>query len=186
MNDGLKPEPIRLTYADLADTPQDGRRYEILEGNLFMGPSPTSRHQRIVGRLFYLLTQFVQSRNLGEVFIAPLDVELEEFTIVEPDVIYVSNSNKSIVLESHIRGIPELVVEVLSASSKTRDLREKRNIYSKCHVPHYWIVDPDERALWEFVLVGDAYAQQSEVRGNDVFRPALFGDLELLFREVLD
>ncbi|MBL8879195.1 MAG: Uma2 family endonuclease [Phycisphaerales bacterium] len=179
MHDLSKPEPIRLKYADLAGIPPDGKRYETLEGSLFMSPSPTSGHQVIVGNLHWELRTFVQSRHLGKVLLSLLDVELEDFTVVEPDLIFITERNAAIIQESHVRGVPDLLVEVVSPTSRNRDLREKRNIYARVGVPHDWIVDIEERVIWELALTDGAYALASEARGDAIFRPAMFTGLEL-------
>jgi len=113
------------------------------------------------------------------VFIAPFDVILTDNDIVEPDVVYVSNERSSIVTEDNIRGVPDLLVEVLSPSNIVRDTRDKRNLYARCVVPYYWIVDPAERTLVELKLVERAYGVLSDARDEATFSPELFPNLKL-------
>jgi Uma2 family endonuclease len=179
MHTSLVPEPIKLTYQDFCALPDDGRRYEILDGDLYMSPSPGPQHQRIAGRIYAILDAHVRKAGLGEAFPAPLDVLLEEHEIVEPDVVFVSRARASIITEANIRGVPDLLVEILSPSTKSRDIRDKRNIYARCGVPWYWIVDPEARTLLELQLVGGAYAPVALHESGATFRPGLFPELAI-------
>jgi Uma2 family endonuclease len=180
----LVGEPVRLTYADFCALPEDGRRYEILDGDLYMSPSVVPLHQRIGFRLARLIDDHVAKRKLGEVFVAPLDVLLSEHDVVEPDVVYVSRERASIVGAANIRGIPDLLVEVLSPGTAERDRTDKRNIYARCGVPFYWIVDPDQRTLVELQLAGKAYATVAEVPAGGTFGPRLFPELKIQLNEL--
>lgn len=179
MHDHLIAEPIRLTYEDYCALPDDGRRYEILDGDLYMSPSPITLHQLVVGNTYHVLRHHVDRHALGKVFIAPYDVVLGKHDVVEPDVIFVSKAHKSIITRKNIRGAPDLLVEVLSPSTAERDTRDKRNIYARCGVKWYWIVDPDAESILELKRVRNAYAKVSITKGDSVFRPALFPGLEI-------
>ena len=114
------PTNSRLTYEDYLSLPDDGRRYEILDGELAVTASPTTLHQRVSRNLEFLLHREVQARGLGEVFDAPVDVILDESTVVVPDLAFVSKDRSSIVGERAIEGAPDLTVEILSASTERR------------------------------------------------------------------
>jgi Uma2 family endonuclease len=173
MHDRLVAEPIRLTYEDFCALPEDGMRYEILDGDLYMSPSPVPQHQRVVLNLGALLSDHARRNRLGQVFIAPLDVILDEHNIVEPDVIFVSTGRSAIITEKNIRGAPDLLVEVLSPSTSKRDTADKRNIYARCGVDHYWIIDPAARTILELNRIETAYAVVSECK-SAAFSPSLF------------
>lgn len=177
MHTTLIPEPIKLTYQDYCALPDDGRRYEILDGDLYMSPAPFVFHQRLVLRLATVLKTHVEAQDLGEVFIPPIDVILSKHNVVQPDVVFVSQSRREIVGEKNINGAPDLLVEVLSSSSVERDTRDKRNIYARCGVDHYWLIDPDETRIVELKKVDKAYAQIAEVAGRGQWRPQLFPNL---------
>ena len=179
MHEQTLANPIRLTYQDYCALPEDGMRYEILNGDLFMSPSPQTHHQRVVGRLFRILSDHVESRGLGEVFVAPFDVLLGEHDIVEPDLIFVATANRTIVTEKHIRGAPDLLVEIVSSTRPDYDVRDKRAVYARCTVPWYWTVEPEHRRLTELRLVGGAYQLEAESVGETTFRPALFSGLSI-------
>jgi Uma2 family endonuclease len=137
------PVDARLTYEDYCLLPDDGKRREIIEGELFVTPSPLTPHQRAVGRIFLRLGLFVESHKLGEVFVAPFDVVFSEFDVVEPDILYVSNARASIVTNKNVQGAPDLVVEVLSEGTEKRDRTIKLKLYGKFGVDEYWTIDPN-------------------------------------------
>jgi Uma2 family endonuclease len=185
MHDRLIAEPIRLTYEDFCALPDDGKRYEILDGDLYVSPSPFTAHQAVVGNLFVMLTDYVRSRKLGRVFVAPYDVVLDRHDVVEPDLIYVSKANATIITHKNIQGSPDLLVEVLSDSTRERDTRDKRNIYARCGVPWYWIVDPEGPRVMELKLLERAYAVVADLSGEAVWTPALFPESTIRLPELI-
>ena len=131
-----------LTYEDYCLIPDDGKRHEIIDGEEYMSPSPTTPHQRIVQRLHLSLAPFVNERSAGEVFIAPCDVLLSEHDIVQPDVFFVADGRRDIVKERGIEGAPDLIAEVVSEGNRRHDEVRKRKLYARHGVPEYWVVDP--------------------------------------------
>lgn len=150
---------LKLDYEDYRELPNDGRRYEIIDGGLFVSPAPTVRHQRIVGRLFNALYNHVEAARLGEVLQAPLDVVLGDHDIVQPDIVYISPGRQAILEEACIQGAPDLVVEVLSPTSRRTDERTKRLLYAQFGIPEYWLLDPDLELAKVFRLEGRAYPE---------------------------
>ena len=139
----------RATYEDYLNTP-DEVRYELLDGELVMVPSPGATHQRIVMRIAMALQPYVKRMELGEFFIAPFDVVLwdgDEANVVEPDLLFVSTARAGIITEANVQGAPDLVVEVLSPSTESRDRGYKRELYARHGVGEYWLVDPDARTV---------------------------------------
>jgi Uma2 family endonuclease len=133
----------RLTYEDLARMPDDGKRHEIIDGVHFVTPTPVVRHQRIVGRLFFAITSYLESHaGIGEVFGAPLDTVFTPWDVVEPDLVFVADDQRSILTEPNIQGAPALVAEILSPGTKKRDLGIKKELFERGGVREYWIVDP--------------------------------------------
>src|SRR5215467_7218413 len=110
-NSGMVTTTTRLTYDDLRQIPPDRNRYELIEGELFVSPAPSLEHQRKTGRLFRRLADYVEQRDMGEVFIAPCDVVLTPFIVLEPDIVFVSKARRSILKVACIEGAPDLVVE---------------------------------------------------------------------------
>lgn len=134
-----------LDYSDLAHTPDDGNRYEILEGNLLVTPSPAPLHQRISKRLQRQLEAYFETGSIGEVFDAPVDVILTFHDVVAPDLVVVADPKQ--ITKRGIEGAPLLVVEILSPSTRDRDRTVKARRYAEVGIPHYWIADPDVQGI---------------------------------------
>ncbi|MBI4675210.1 MAG: Uma2 family endonuclease [Chloroflexi bacterium] len=146
-------EENKLTYQDYLTFPDDGKHYEIIDGDLFMSPSPNTAHQDISGNLFELLRGYVRRHRLGRVFDAPYDVVLSEYDVVEPDLVFVSVAKAHIVTELNIQGTPDLLVEILSPSTRAHDRVRKFRRYARFGVPEYWMIDPDAETIEIFTLV---------------------------------
>jgi Uma2 family endonuclease len=134
---------LKLTSEDYQLLPDDGRRYELIDGDLVMSPSPKTRHQRILGLLFYALQNFLRDHPIGEVFVAPYDVVLSKHDVCQPDLVFVAANQASIITEENIRGVPALVIEILSEGNRKLDETIKLQRYEHFGVPEYWIVDPE-------------------------------------------
>jgi Uma2 family endonuclease len=142
-----QPKPrIKFTVKDYMTVPED-KRYQLLDGELILAPSPVTKHQRVLIRLAQTLIAFVTSHHLGEVFIAPYDVFLSEYDVVQPDILFVCNTRFAIITEANIQGAPDLVVEVLSPGTARYDLGYKQTLYSRHGVREYWQVDPDAETV---------------------------------------
>ncbi len=177
----------KLTYEDFLELPDDGRRHEIIDGEHFVTPSPVARHQRILGNLHYFIKAFLRQHDLGEVFLSPLDVLFSDFDIVEPDLIYLSRERWSVLTEANLRGAPDLVVEILSPSTRGRDEGIKRKLYERFGVSEYWIVDPETEAVEVLRQRGDEgferVAELSRGSGEALSTPLLPG-LEIPLEEI--
>jgi Uma2 family endonuclease len=156
---------VRLTYADYAVFPDDGRRYELHEGELSVTPAPGLEHQDTLGNLFVIIRSHVSTKGLGRVFFAPVDCILENITVVQPDLVFVDTTRLSLMSERGIEGAPTLVVEVLSSSSGTIDRRRKLQLYARYAVPYYWIVDPPARTIEAHQLTLGAYREAGRLSG---------------------
>jgi Uma2 family endonuclease len=132
---------LKYTHADLLQIPDDGKRREIIDGELYVTPSPINYHQKILLNLTGAFWQFLETHPLGELRFAPLDVILGEHDVLEPDLLLVLNEHKDI-LQDWVRGAPDLVVEILSPTTSARDRGIKLKAYARYGVGEYWIVDP--------------------------------------------
>jgi Uma2 family endonuclease len=132
----------KLTYADYVALPDDGLRHEIIDGEHYVSPSPATRHQRISRNLLYLLQGYLEAHPIGELFCAPFDALLSQFDIVVPDLLYLSRERAGFLTEKNLQGPPDLVIEILSPSTRSRDERLKRDLYERVGVEEYWVVDP--------------------------------------------
>jgi len=143
------------TYTDYNNITDD-KRYEIIEGELIeMSPAPNYFHQRISAKLFNELYNLLEKNGLGEVNTSPLDVIFDDHNTLQPDIIYISNNNKNIIKEKGVFGPPDLVIEILSESTATKDREQKFSIYEKFKVKEYWILDPTNKSVDVFSLDSD-------------------------------
>ena len=168
-----------LTYHDYMLLPDDGKRYEIIEGDLYITPASATRHQIIVGRLIHVLLSYIETHPVGAVLTAPCDVLLSDTDIVQPDVLYVRNNSKAQVTEQNVQGPPDLVVEILSPGTAARDRDLKRKRYERFGVQEYWLVDPDHNTLTILVLQAGQYTQVCCAIRPATCTSALFPDLTL-------
>jgi Uma2 family endonuclease len=161
---------IVLTYDEYCLLPNDRNRYEILDGELSVTPAPATRHQTVLGNLY---------RFLGKLFVAPTDLILAPTTVVQPDLIFIGGDRRHIVTERAIEGSPTLVIEILSPTTHRTDRVTKAQLYAKHNVPHYWLIDPDQRTLEVYELVIDHYDLVVSARDPELFTPSLFPGLSI-------
>jgi Uma2 family endonuclease len=135
--------PPPWTYEDYRLLPEDGKRYELMEGELFVSPAPSTRHQTVSRRLQFALMDALERPGLAQVFNAPTDLLLSSTTVVQPDLIVIGAGRASNVTERAVEGVPDAVVEILSPWSLDRDQHIKLRIYQQFAIPEYWVVDPD-------------------------------------------
>ena len=174
----------KMTYTQYCLLPEDGKQYEVIDGELFMTPAPRPKHQKIVLRLAEELSGFVRKSGLGEVFVAPVDVLLEQHTILQPDVLFIRQERLAIVKEDAIEGPPDLVVEVLSPSTFYKDLRKKMTAYSQFGVQEYWIVDPETQTIEVYARRDDKLQLARKFSSGESLESALLPGLRLAVKDV--
>ena len=174
----------KMTYDQYCLLPEDGKQYEVIDGELFMTPAPRPKHQQIVVWLTEELSRFVRENSLGEVFVAPVDVLLDRHSIVQPDVLFISAARLSIVKEDAIEGPPDLVVEVLSPSTFYKDLRKKMTAYSQFGVQEYWIVDPETQTIEIYARRDDKLQLAQKFSSGETVESTLLPGLRLGVRDV--
>ena len=160
------PPQGRWTYADYAALPDDGNRYEIIAGVLYMTPAPGTGHQSVSARLVTFLVTHVEFAGLGRVFAAPVDVELAPDTVVQPDIVVILSANLDRITPSRIIGAPDLVVEILSPGTAGYDRREQQDAYARAGVGEYWIVDPGAQTVELLTLEQGGYRSHGVFRGQ--------------------
>ncbi|MBI2207227.1 MAG: Uma2 family endonuclease [Candidatus Rokubacteria bacterium] len=174
----------KLGYADYERIPPDGKRHEILDGELYVTPAPAPLHQRLSKRLQRQLEAYFESRGLAEVFNAPVDLILGEHDIVQPDLLGVADPAQ--VTSRAIEKAPLLVVEVLSPSTRALDRAVKMRRYAELGIRHYWILDPEIVRLECLRLDAGVYRAVAEASAPDQLRlpewPELVIDLAALSR----
>lgn len=138
--------PIKKTYQDYRKLP-DENRYELIEGELLMTPSPIRFHQKVAHRVNESISNYVAQNELGEVYFAPLDVVLSDHDVVQPDLLFVSHQRKAILKDENIQGAPDLIVEITSPASRERDRFIKKGLYTRYGVQEYWLVDLEKECV---------------------------------------
>lgn len=170
--------PRKLTYEDYLLIPEDGQRHEILDGEHYVTAAPFVRHQRISSRLHSSLEPWVFERDLGIVLAAPVDVLLSPYDVTQPDLLFISKERRGILTEANVQGAPDLVVEILSGSTRGRDEGLKRECYERFGVREYWLVDPKGGTIRTFFRQGDRFqlaASLSAAAGDVLTTPLLPG-----------
>ena len=173
----------KLTYADYCAIPEDRCRHEIIEGEHFVTPSSESYHQELVVKLTSRLHALIQESGLGRVYVAPMDVLLSEHDIVQPDVFVILEPNRGIITRPNIKGAPDLVLEILSPSTRSRDRGLKRELYEHAGVGEYWIVDPKARSVAQYRRgdLGYELVGEHSERINLAVAPGLTVDLRSIW-----
>lgn len=166
----------QMRYEDLGGLPDNGSRYELLDGELAMSPAPFQEHQRAAFRLAIVLAGWCLDRSL-EVLPAPVDVILDPQNVVQPDVVVWRPD--ATLRSGPITSVPLLVVEVLSPATRTRDMTVKREVYARFGIPHYWVVDPAVQAIAAWRLVDGAWDQGVQAGPGEVLSPDGFPGLSI-------
>jgi Uma2 family endonuclease len=188
-SDDVRPASpsAKLTYDDFVQFPDDGKRHELIDGEHYVTPSPSTKHQRVAMNLGAMIWVHLKAHPIGEVFVAPFDVVFSNVDVVEPDILYFSKERAAAILTPrHVRGAPELVVEIGSPGTRKRDETLKRRLYEQFGVQEYWVIDPELDTIKVFRRIGDRYQRTAELtlEMNDVLTTPLLPGLELHLAEV--
>lgn len=159
------PRSEPLTAADLATMPDDGHRYELLDGSLIVTPAPRVMHQQMSLRLAILLSSAAPTGLT--VLTAPLDVALDDVTVLQPDLLVAPTAAFT---ERNLPTAPLLAVEILSPSTRAIDLGAKKLRYETARCPNYWVIDPDEPSLTAWHLDDTAYGEPTHRSNNELFQ----------------
>ncbi len=184
----MRPEAAsgKFTYEDFLHFPDDGKRHEIIDGEHYVTPSPNTKHQRAATSLTGMLWAYLQEHPIGEVFGAPFDVVFSDLDVVEPDLLYISRERRGVLTDQHVRGAPDLVVEILSPSTRKTDEITKRKLYERFDVTEYWVVDPELDSIKVYRRVAGSFARVAELTAedNDVLTSPLLPDWSAQLREI--
>lgn len=173
----------KWTYTELQAI-EDQRRRELYDGELVEMGSPNLRHQALILQLALMLNSWVRERNLGRIYLSPVDLYVSETKCYIPDLMFVRReryATERIEREDDacVVAPPDLAVEIISPSTGRNDRFRKSNIYAEFGVQHYWIIDPEVEALQAFVLERGRYVMEASLTQEDTFRPSLFPDLQI-------
>lgn len=181
------PRQGQWTYAHYVTLPDDGNRYEVIDGVLYMAPaSPFEPHQSAANLLATYLTIHIQFTGLGRVYAAPFDVELAPDTVVLPDVLVILYSGTARRTVSHIIGAPDLVVEIASPATKKYDRQQKRAAYARVGVREYWLVEPEQGTIEVLVLEGAAYVSRGIFSGEQSLPTTLVSELPVMVKQFFE
>ena len=176
---GVKAAVPRVSYADMERWPEDGRRYELYDGEVFEIPSPIPLHQMISARLHLALADYVRAHG-GVVLYAPLDIVLTDFDVVQPDLLLFTRERQHLVNPRRVtRDAPDLAIEILSPSTSANDRGRKLRLLARHRVREYWLVDPDAPAVEVYSLTGGRLAPASTARAADRLQSRLLPELAL-------
>jgi Uma2 family endonuclease len=143
-----------------------GTLAEVINNTIYMSPAPSFEHQRVIGSIFLSMEAFALSKKIGITVISPVDVYLDDKNILQPDIVFLSNSSLKYVKAGKIKGTPDLIVEVLSPGNEKHDLEKKKVIYETFGVKEYFIVDPKSKAVITYYLVKNKFSKQPSVKGK--------------------
>lgn len=175
------------TYEAYLALPDDGNRYEIIEGELYVTPAPSVGHQEVSGELFFAMRSFVRVHRLGALYYPPFEVHLSEETRpVQPDLTFIRTENKPTFSMNYFEGVPDLVVEIFSPSTHRNDQTVKYDAYQNAGVAEYWMVDPLARTVWVYTLQEGKYALHRQFVGNDTITFKLLAGLEIVNNTLFD
>lgn len=156
MTSTLTAEKKKYTYEDYLKIPDD-KRYELINGELLMTPSPIPKHQSVSIEIAFRIKDFTMTNDLGRVFYAPCDVYFDEENVVQPDIFFISKNRLDIIGQKKIQGAPDIVIEILSENSVYRDMVQKKRLYARFGVGEYWIVIPEEKEIEVYILKDSMY-----------------------------
>ena len=170
---------VKLTYDDYVLFPEDGKRHELIDGEHYVTPSPGRKHQAIAWNLTVMIGSWLKQNPIGRAFAAPFDVVFSQFDVVEPDLLYIAGARQDEVLTpAHVRGAPDLVVEIGSPGTRRRDETIKRRLYERFAVAEYWVIDPELYTIKVYRRSGEEYVRAAELtiaQGASLSTPLLSG-----------
>jgi Uma2 family endonuclease len=179
----MRRERVRFTYSDYLLLPED-KRYEILDGDIYVVAAPNIRHQSVALNLEVALFQHMKETGLGSILHAPCDVILSEENVVQPDILFVRKERAGIVGESNLQGPPDIVIEILSEGTRRKDLEIKKKIYAQFAVPEYWIVDPEANTVEVLLSCERGYVTAGVYGKQDSLSSPTLPDFKLALTEI--
>jgi Uma2 family endonuclease len=177
---------VKLTYDDFLLFPDDGKRHELIDGEHYVTPSPSRKHQAIVWNLTVRIGTYLEANPVGRAFGAPFDVVFSQFDVVEPDLLFISNARLEVLTTTNVQGAPNLVVEIGSPSTRQRDETIKRKLYERFGVEEYWVIDPEIETIAVYRHVGETYQRVLELalERNDTVTTSLLPDFTLSLQQI--
>jgi Uma2 family endonuclease len=176
----------RMKSREFFQLPEGPPYFQLIDGDLYMSPSPRRYHQQISMRLSLLLGNFIEDHGLGELYAAPSDVMLADDTVLEPDLYFVSLERAGILTEQGAAGAPDLVIEILSPSTAIMDLGRKREIYTRSGVREMWVIAPETRTIEIYHFAGGAPAAATIVHEGETITSSVLQGFTAKAADVFD
>ena len=181
------PKPKKYSYQEFLEITKD-KRAEFINGEIYLWASPSTEHQRTVGRLFAKFSSFFSGQDC-EPFVAPYDVVFEneetgEKHVVQPDITIICDKTK--LTKDNYRGVPKLIIEVLSPSNASHDYIRKMDLYARFGVEEYWIASPKSKTIQVFVLQDGIYFEYATFSKDDIVKSYYFKDIEIKLNEIYE
>lgn len=164
MNLTYTPPP--RTTMEVFESLPEGTLCQVINNTLYMSPAPNLKHQKFQSNLFYVLSDLIIRNNLGLLFAPVTDVYLDDENVFQPDLIFISNDNMSIIVDDKIKGSPNLLIEILSPSNEKMDTEIKKEMYQQFGVKEYWIANPDDKRIIVYHLSENKYIEYSNQIGK--------------------
>lgn len=176
----------KMTYEQYRLLPESRDQYELFDGKLVMTPSPNVQHQRVIARLCTQLLNYVEAHSLGLLIITPTDTIFDQYTVLQPDMLFVGRERIPEVVKDRIEGAPDLTIEVLSPSTIEKDRRRKLTVYCQFGVQEYWIVDPEAQTIELYTRDGGALRHSRTFSSTEAVQSSLFPGLCLPVASVFE
>ncbi|MDQ6622482.1 MAG: Uma2 family endonuclease [Verrucomicrobiota bacterium] len=177
----------RMKAEEFWQLPEGPPYFQLIDGELFMSPSPRFRHQQVIGNIFWQVRAHLhEHRDLGDVVISPSDVELGSKDVYEPDIYFVSRERSGIFVEQGAKGAPDLVVEVLSPSTARLDRGPKLRGYAEAGVKEMWLVQLEPAQIEVWSLTDDRESPSRTLVFGDQLETPLIPGLTLDVREIFE
>jgi len=161
-----QPYKVPRTAMEVFEMLPEGTLCQVIENVIYMSPTPSFDHQSIVSEIHFQIVSLLKKQNLGKCVPAPLDVFLDSTNAFQPDIIFISNDNLSIIKEGKVKGTPDLIVEVHSPGTKDYDLGKKKIVYERNGVKEYFAVDQKNKEVHAFYLKNNKFETQPKVKGK--------------------
>jgi Uma2 family endonuclease len=178
--------PRTVTYQDYLNLPEDGNRYEVMNGELIMVPAPNTIHQDVSANVEYELKKFIEKHKVGKIYHAPIDVVLSETNVVQPDILFIAKQRFHIITEKNISGAPDLIIEILSPSTGYYDLIEKKEIYEKYGVQEYWIIDPKKKRVETYNNIKSKFKLNQRLEKKGILKSQILDEFEISLENIFN
>ncbi len=181
------PRQGEWTYEDWLNFPDDGWKYEIIEGVLFMAPPPAINHQRSSFKLARIMADYAETNHLGEILEAPVGVRLPGHPVpLQPDIVFVKKERQAIIGLQNVEGAPDLIVEILSPSNANYDRDDKLKLYQQTGVREYWLVDYQAKTIQVYTLVEGVYQLTGDYATTDTARSSQIAGFEVIVDSIFN